>query len=164
MGEATEDRGCEASKLGASRKEMDAALRAATDRHLRPIGFKGSIPHLRRSGSDRIELLSIQHFSGGGRFAVNVACSPPDGLIVAGARIGPRAISANHINGPRPRLGSERFPKGDDNWFVYGPRSYDDVVSQNYASPEQLASEVVRLIREQAEPWWSTRPFPPGAT
>lgn len=146
---------------GATRKEMDQALRAAIDAHLRPIGFTGSLPHLRRRVADRIDLITVQHYSAGGSFVVEVACAPPEGFEGVRGWIEPAKVCAQDINSPRPRLGAAQFPEGD-HWFVYGPRSYEDPDPAGYPPPADLAAEVVRLVAEQGQPWWETRPFPPG--
>jgi hypothetical protein len=46
-----------------------------------------------------------------------------------------------------------------DHWFVYGPRNYEpdcEVVrpAEHY---DRISAEVLRLIDEQAEPWWADR-------
>ena len=143
---------------GATRKEMDQALRSAIDEHLRPRGFTGSLPHLRRRGDDRIDLMTVQHYSGGGSFVVEVACVSPE--VARNLRKDPAEICAQDISSPRPRLGSAHFPQGGDRWFVYGPRTYEDPDPGRYTPPDDLAAEVVRLILEQAQPWWETRPLP----
>jgi hypothetical protein len=95
---------------------------------------------------------------------VEVACALPTGITLGARVIGPSEIRAQDINDPRPRLGAASFPeRGSDHWFVYGPRRFEDPSRDGYARPDDLAAEVISLIRGQAEPWWRTRPFPPGA-
>jgi hypothetical protein len=141
---------------------MDAALRAMIDHSLRPAGFSGSLPHLRRDLGDRIDLISFQFFSSGGSFVAEVACSPPEGVECAGRWIPGTKVHARHISRPRPRIGSPTFPVGD-HWFVFGPRNYESPSADGYRSPSEVASEVWRLLRADADPWWATKPFPrPG--
>lgn len=138
---------------------MDAALKTMTAESLRPRGFGGSLPHLRRKLDARLELVSFQFFSAGGSFVVEVATCGAEGLTTSwGKTIPPSKVRAADINPPnRPRLGSAEFPIGD-HWFVFGPRSYEkgaDVVrpASHYAG---IAAEVAHLIETQAEPWWET--------
>ena len=136
---------------------MDDALKAILVADLRMRGFTGSLPHFRRREADRISLLSVQHFSSGGSFVVEVAVSPPAGHTTSWGRdIPPSKVRAVDINRPRPRLGAPGFPEPGDHWFVYGPRSYEPDGSKvlpesHYAA---VAAEVVALLDEQAEPFW----------
>jgi Domain of unknown function (DUF4304) len=137
---------------------MDAALRKMTAESLRPRGFTGSIPHLRRRRDNRVELVSVQYHSAGGSFVVEVAACGPEGYTTSWGKAIPatkvRAVDIPHPN--RPRLGSPNFPLGD-HWFVFVPRSYD-ADAEVARSDEQyttLATDVARLIERQAEPWWS---------
>lgn len=142
-----------------AREAMDAALKAMVRESLRPRGFAGSMPHLRRRRDDRIELVSVQYFSAGGSFVVEIAACGFEGLTTSwGKAIAPSKTRAADINPPnRPRLGSATFPNGD-HWFVFGPRSYEagaHIVraESHYAG---IAAEVARLIEAQAEPWWES--------
>lgn len=147
----------EASQFTTPREAMDDAITRIVVEDLRRRGFTGSLPHFRRRDSDHISLLSVQHFSSGGSFVVEVAICPSGGHSnPRGGHISPAKVRAVDINGPRPRLGSENFPEHGDHWFAYGPRSYEvgghDVQpSQHY---ENVAMTVVRLLDTQAEPFW----------
>jgi Domain of unknown function (DUF4304) len=148
---------------------MDAALRRAVSEHLRPRGFTGSLPHLRRRSETRIDLLSVQYYNpGGGMFVVEVAACEPTGFTTAwGTHIEPDKVKAQDITMvksqdvtmPRPRLGSPSFPRGD-HWFVFGPTNYEapnaEALSQSHY--DRVASEVLHFIEEQAEPFWRTNP------
>jgi hypothetical protein len=144
---------------------MDAALKGMVANNLRPRGFAGSLPHLRRRRVDRIELVSVQYFSSGGKFTVEVAACGVDGLTTSwGKAIAASKVTARDINPPnRPRLGSPTFPSGD-HWFVFGPRS--DEPEADSVQPDdhyaRIASEVARLIEAQAEPWWDSNAVPVG--
>ena len=138
------------------RQAMDRTLKDAVREHLRPRGFTGSLPHLRRREDDRISLLSVQYFSSGGSFAVEVATCGPDGVTTSWGELKPPAkVTAQDVADPRPRLGSTDFPDGD-HWFVFGPRSYEsggDAVQED-AHYDAVAADVVRCVDEQAEPFW----------
>ena len=148
-----------------ARESMDAALKRMVADTLRPRGFLGSLPHLRRRRDNRIELVSVQFLSAGGSFAVEIAACGIDGHTTSwGKAIAPSKVTARDMNPPyRPRLGSTTFPI-DDHWFVFGPRSYEpgaDAVQpdDHYA---RIASEVERLLDTQAEPWWESYSAPNG--
>lgn len=140
---------------------MDDALKSVLAADLRRRGFTGSLPHFRRREAGRISLLSVQHFSSGGRFAVEVAVCPPAGHTTSwGQEIPPAKVKALDILDPRPRLGAESFPGRGDHWFVYGPPNYEPDASKvmpqsHYAA---VAAEVVALLDEQAEPFWRSTP------
>ena len=137
---------------------MDDALERVLVAELRRRGFTGSMPHFRRREAERISLLSIQHFSGGGSFVVEVAACPPSGHVTSwGAEITPAKVKATDINDPRPRLGNPNFPGRGDHWFVYGPRNYEPS-GQNVlpgAHYDAVAQEVVDRL-DQAEAFWSS--------
>lgn len=140
---------------------MDDAIKRIVVADLRRRGFRGSFPHLRRADSDRISLLSFQHFSSGGSFVVEVAVCAPDGHTTSwGDKIAPSKVRAVDINNPRPRLGAPDFPAPGDHWFRYGPRSYEGGGQVIQPSPhyEHVARDVVDLLDRQAEPFW--RAFP----
>lgn len=141
------------------RAAMDEALKRVLVPELPRRGFTGSLPHLRRRDRERISLLSVQHYSSGGSFVVEVAACPPSGHTTAwGLTIAPSKVKANDINDPRPRLGSQNFPRGGDYWFVYGPRLYDPDAGtvQSRSHYEAVAQAVVELLDSQAEPFWQT--------
>lgn len=136
------------SSPGATRKEMDQALRAAIDAHLRPEGFAGSLPHLRRRVVDRIDLITVQHYSAGGSFVVELACAPPEGIMGVRGWIEPAELCAQDITSPRSRLGAAQFPEGD-HWFVYGPRSMRTRIP--------LATPLLPNLRWRSSAWWLSR-------
>jgi hypothetical protein len=138
------------------REAMDGALKDAVKEHLRPKGFMGSLPHLRRRSEDQVCLVSFQFFSAGGSFVVEVAECGPDGFTNHwGEHKPPQKVTARDINAPRPRLGSADFPEGD-HWFVFGPRNHEPGADmlQPHTKYEALAAEVLRFVESQAEPFW----------
>jgi hypothetical protein len=135
---------------------MDAALKDAITQHLRPKGFTGSLPHLRRRSDGQVCLISVQFFSGGGSFAVEVAECGPDGFTTSwGKHKHPHKVTAQDIPAPRTRVGSGHFPEGD-HWFVFGPRNYEPGAGKLRPQEdyEALAAEVLRFVELQAEPFW----------
>jgi hypothetical protein len=138
------------------REAMDGALKDAITQYLRPTGFTGSLPHLRRRSDAQICLISFQFFSAGGSFAVEAAECGPDGFTTSwGEHKPPHKLKAWDVPAPRPRLGCADFPRGD-HWFVFGPRNYEPGAEklQRLEAYESLAAEVMRFVESQAEPFW----------
>lgn len=134
------------------REAMNGALKDAITQHLRPKGFTGSLPHLRRRSETQICLVSFQFFSSGGSFVVEVAECGPDGFTTSwGEHKPPNKLTAQDISGPRPRLGA-----AGDHWFVFGPRNYEPGADrlQPQETYEALAAKVLRFVESQAEPFW----------
>lgn len=139
---------------------MDDALKRVLVVELRQRGFTGSLPHFRRRDAERISLLSVQHFSSGGSFVVEVATCPPSGHSTSwGKEVSPSKVTARDINDPRPRLGNPNFPGSGDHWFVYGPRNYETdgqtvMPDSHYVA---VAEDVVARL-DQAEAFWLSTP------
>jgi len=136
---------------------MESALKRRIGADLRPQGFVGSLPHLRRRSADRIDLISFQFHSSGGSFVVEVAACGPTGYTTSwGNEIGPSLVRACDIPSPRPRLGSPSFPNAGDHWFTFGAPAYEAVTAPVVPVPDydEIAAEVIRLIDTQAEPFW----------
>ncbi|MFI5732227.1 DUF4304 domain-containing protein [Kribbella sp. NPDC051587] len=139
------------------RQAMDNALKSVITQHLRPRGFTGSLPHLRRRSEAQVCLISVRYFSAGGSFAVEIAeCGPAGFTTSSGRQIPPGKVTAQDIPTPRPRLGSADFPQGD-HWFVFGPRNYEPGADKlrPFEEYDALATEVLQMIESQAEPFWS---------
>jgi hypothetical protein len=137
---------------------MNAALKRVLVPHLRSNGFTGTLPHFRRRLQDRIDLLSVQFFSGGGSFVVEIASCEPTGLHVGHQHVVPAKITAQHIGHPRPRLGSPTFPHHGDHWFRFAPGhmpapDYDREMPESHYTA--VAQHVVELVGTQAEWFWS---------
>lgn len=138
------------------REAMNQALKQAVHSNLRPRGWTGSLPHFRRPSNDQICLLTFQFYSSGGSFVAEIAECGPDGYTTSwGRHWPPNKVTAHCVGDPRPRLGSPHFPVGD-HWFTFGPRNYEphsDVV-RPHDHYDRVAAEVMRFVRQQAEPWW----------
>lgn len=148
------------------RAAMDAALKRMVARDLRPQGFRGSLPHLRRIGDDRVDLLSVQYHSAGGSFVVEVASCPTTGITTSwGKHLPAQKATTQFISPPnRPRLGSPTFP-GGDHWFSFGPRNHEPGADRvrPVAHYDNIAAQVSALVVRQAEPYWRTRPAAPSS-
>ena len=138
---------------------MESALKRAVTATLRPVGFRGSFPHLRRISIDRIDLISFQFHSAGGSFVVNVAsCDPAGHTFSWGEHVPPAAVTAIDIYPPtRTRVGSDTFPRGD-HWFAFGPRSYEGGTDRvrPEAHYDAIAAQAIGFVRTQAEPYWDS--------
>jgi len=64
-----------------SRADMDREIKAAVIPWLRTQGFKGSFPHLRRTGQAGIDLLSFQFDLNGGGYVIEIAKCPLEGIV-----------------------------------------------------------------------------------
>ena len=90
---------------------------------------------------------------------MEVAACGPNGFTMGwGEVIGPSKVNAQHISGPRPRLGSAGFPGSADHWFVFGTRMYEPHADalQPPHHYEQIAAEVMQLVETTAEPFWQS--------
>ncbi len=135
---------------------MDAALRSGLNQHVRPLGFSGSYPHLRRIQEDRIALLTVQFDRYGGRFVVEVGVC---GLW--GNRLqDPESSTVSGVGRLRARLGSETFPTGD-HWFTFGPHAGHNGSTnlQSDSRYRRVAAEAMSFIQGQAEAFWCDTPL-----
>lgn len=139
---------------------MDAALKSVVVSELRARGYTGSLPHLRHRRDDGIRLISFQYFSSGGSFVAEVAACPARGITTSwGKEIPAAKVTAQDVSSPRPRLGSDDFPASGDHWFVFGLPSYEEGAGALMAPDhyESVAAHVLKLVDEQAEPFWRSQ-------
>lgn len=127
--------------MSQARNQMSAALRRVAVPVLRELGFKGSFPHFRRTGEERIDLLTFQFCQWDGQFVVEVGSFPANGIALAGKHIPPAEVRMRHLL-HRLRLGAS--DEDNDHWFVFDGGNYDEV-----------AATVIPYIRGQAIEWWS---------
>lgn len=112
-----------------TRDEMDAAIKAIVLPHLRQMGFKGSLPHLRRERGGAADLLGFQFRSAGGSFVIELGRAALQGFESYGRHV-PLAkanftyLSARH----RHRLGAPLT--GGDHWFAFADRDPGEVARQ----------------------------------
>lgn len=131
------------------REAMLAVLQETLVPALRARGFSGRLPHFRRPGAERIDLLAIQFDKYGGGFVVEIAKCPPEGVRHAdGSWTGPERVTARDVV-RRLRLGAAT--ESGDHWF-----RYDGVLDRLRGSRRfaRCAQAVVALLDRQAEPWW----------
>ena len=132
---------------------MVAALKGHTVPSLRVQGFKGSFPHFFREQNDFISLLSVQFFSSGGSFCVELGYADPNRSNVyfrPDAAPSKMRVSATR---DRMRLGA---PDGGDHWFHFGLTTYGDARG-SLLEVNALAREVSARVVDEGEPWWRTK-------
>jgi hypothetical protein len=130
------------------RKKMDIALKKVVIPVLRKQGFKGSLPHLRRTNENNIDLITFQYSRWGGSFVVELAISPIEGVTLYwGEQIPPNKVNAHHIN-KRFRLGakSENY---DGIWFNFE----DAILDEDF---EQVATNVLEFLNTTDRSWISS--------
>ena len=141
--------------MKAHRDAIISALKEVFVPALRARGFRGSFPHFWRVLPDRVDYLTVQFYSSGGSFVVEIATAGPDGKPRGYGEHLPVAKLNAHYFSNRLRLGSDRAAGRAGHWYVFGPRSYD--------APEPLrpfghylaiAREVTADLERQGEPWF----------
>lgn len=139
-----------------ARKAMNAVLASAVRAHLRPLGFGGTMPHLRRSTGHCLQLVSFQFSLVGGSFTIEVATCGLDGIRYdSGDHVPAERARALDVPGWRPRLGSPGFPGSGDHWFRFGPEMWDPEASDVKPASvyEAIAAEAIGLILSQGIPY-----------
>ncbi len=136
---------------------MERALQEVLVPELRRRGFRGSLPHLRRVASNRVDYLSVQFASAGGSFVVEIARGGSDGKPEGyGRQLPIQKLNVAYFT-RRLRLGSHPEQGQADYWFDFGPKSYDPPAQpakiEHYRG---VASSVVSLLDPQAEPYWES--------
>ena len=115
---------------------------------LREKGFNGSFPHFRRSGTEKIDLLTFQFDKSGGGFVIEISKCPPDGITTPwGKVIPPNKVRAWDIP-PSRRLRLQPRPgSSTSDWYRYDKTNLlGDVF-------KKTAAEVLPYL-EKAEKWW----------
>jgi len=99
---------------------------------LRKRGFAGSFPHFRRRLPNRIDHLTVQFYSAGGSFVVEVGRTGPDGFTEGPWKdLAVDRITVGHILERRrlvPRDAHGGWRAGD--WFEFGPRGAITIASR----------------------------------
>jgi hypothetical protein len=117
---------------------------------LRNKGFKGSFPHVRRFGKDRIDLLMFQFDKWGGGFVVEISQCGSEGIPWGDTVVPPNKTTVPYTKAmSRYRLGAK--DKNRDYWFRYESTSSDTRF-------DELSNLVIALL-DEAEIWWSDNHF-----
>ena len=133
---------------------MEKALREVLVPELRKRGFRGSLPHFRRSSVERVDYLSVQFNSAGGSFVVEVAVAGPDGKPAGyGKQLPVEKLNVTYFDN-RLRVGSDPGLGVVDHWYEFGPKSYDPPAPvPPYEHFQRVAADVASRIGTQVEPW-----------
>ena len=137
--------------------EMRAVLKKKVVPVLREMGFKGSFPHFYREREEQTDLFNIQFGMGGVCFYLNIAYAMRDGSnVLPHAKDRPVSkVTYQHVYGQHCRSLGGLESGGRAFFFQDVGVVYPSIMT--LASPDELADEAVRLIREEAEPWWRSR-------
>ena len=145
---------------------MVGALKTRFVPALRERGFAGSFPHFRRRLPERVDYLTVQFYSAGGSFVVEVGRTGPDGFTDGPWKHLPvDKINVGHIFYNRRRLTPRDAHGGwrGREWFQFGPRSYD---SSEPVKPQEfydaIADQALAIFDTTGEPWLA-RPEPPDS-
>lgn len=128
---------------------MDDALKRLVVPALRERGFKGSLPHFRRAGDARIDLLTFQ-FSRSDKpeFVVELAHCPLSGIEHAwGEHVPPTKVTAHDVS-PRSRSRLGATEQQHDHWFHYGTASDAEI--------GVVVDRIIGLLDTQGERYWSS--------
>ena len=127
-----------------NRDAMTAALKETLVPALRARGFKGSLPHFRRIGEERVDLLTVQFDRHGGGFIVEISRCGSTGVTTAcGKHIPATKVTAHDLHpDKRHRLGSPG-PGIDGRWF-----RFDD------GTPIPAVSKSLIDHLAEADRWW----------
>jgi hypothetical protein len=135
-------------------ERMVKALKEIVVPRLREKGFKGSFPHFRRPGKEKIDLLKFQFDKWGGGFVIEISKCPPDGIknlfgkdLPLDKHISPNKVTAWDLE-PAERF---RLQPGAGNstadWFRYDhPLLIGDIFIKT-------AKQVLPFL-EKAEAYW----------
>jgi hypothetical protein len=125
--------------------DMISSLKRLFVPALRERGFKGSLPHFRRLGKDRIDLLTVQFDRHGGGFVIEISRCAPEGLTTSwGKQIPPNKVTARDMD-ERWRLGSGSTRRGEaDHWF-----RFDD------GMPTDGVADSATCLLAEADRWWN---------
>lgn len=128
-------------------EKMVRTLKQIVVPNLRQRGFRGTFPHFRRLGQDKIDLLFFQFDLHGGGFVIEISKCPPEGFTTFfDELIPPNRVKSYHMH---ERLRLQPGPDGStSSWFRYDiPRRSNDIF-------EKIARQVLPFL-DIAEKWWS---------
>ena len=104
----------------ADRQAMDKALKELVVPELRSLGFKGSLPHFRRSENSGLEVITFQFDKWGGGFVIEVACCSEEGFITPwGKEIPPNKVTTWDLPSSWRNRIQPSESGGTDAWFRF---------------------------------------------
>jgi hypothetical protein len=102
------------------RRAMDVALKAFVVPALRSRGFKGSLPHFRRSSTEGIDLITVQFDKWGGGFVIELARCSAAGFVTSwGKEIACNKVSAWDLPFSWRHRVMPGSSGGPDDWFRF---------------------------------------------
>ena len=136
--------------MSTSRDHMVKALNASIVPKLRAMGFRGSFPHFRRTGSDQIDLLAFQFDKWGGGFVVEIAKCPAEGITHSWGEVAlPAKVKVWDVH-PRERLRLQpKLGSSAGDWFRYDQLT----LGGGDGDFEGIARQVLPYL-DIAEKWW----------
>jgi|GEM_PF-1627870 len=145
-----------------ARAKMIRALVDWVAPYLKESGFKGVFPNYTRIRPGHLELITFQFSCCDPSFCVCVSKCPPGGIRFSnGLQVKQRDVTALHS--------PDRLYLGVQNgctchWFKYDARQSELRMKENFnfmtmykdtpLKYKYIADDIVKLIEEQAEPWW----------
>ena len=126
-------------------KAMESELKSVVVPVLRSAGFTGSLPHFRRRGTERVELLTFQFDRYGGGFVIELAWCGSDGVVTPWRKAIPATQVTAHDLHPDLRLRIKASEgSSTDAWFRYDQGQTQDCAQQ------------VLAALSKAEQWWAS--------
>jgi hypothetical protein len=140
--------------MSEARDKMVSALKEIVVPCLRDMGFRGSFPHFRRSRDGQLDLLMFQFSQFSRKFCVEVSyCELTGCKLHTGEMIPADRARVYHQNPCRRfRLRVRPATEHQGQWLPFGLDS-DEIYSS-------AASEILPLLRTQAEHFWQKHTDP----
>ena len=137
--------------MNIERETMNQKLKEEVVPVLRNNEFKGTFPHFYRETGLHVDLLTFQFRSGGGSFVVEISYADPSlKNVYIEQETPPNKLRVSQTT-DRLRLGSDGEKK--DHWFDF---ESGNIITRK-SRPGRLARTVIKLIQEQAIPWWDKK-------
>ena len=128
------------------RETINKLLKSSVVPLLRKLGFKGTFPHFKRFGENKIDLLMFQFSQFGKGFIIEIAQCNLNGVTFAnGEKIPPEKVKVFHCFPPN----RTRIPiKEEDKycWITYEKKNLN-----------KIPNKIISLITNEAIPWWNNK-------
>jgi len=111
--------------MSTSLPRLEGSIRAYLRPHLKADGFAGSGRTFRKLTHNLIQVVNVQGFSYGGKFAINLGIQPLDIRVITGTRPDPKKITE-----PECEFRRRMTEAGVDQWWAHGAtaESMDEAV------------------------------------
>jgi hypothetical protein len=135
--------------MKSDRDEMQNILNQRIVPELRKLQFKGTFPHYRRVGVDRINLLTFQFDKYGGGFIIEIANCKLGEYTTSWAKIiKPNKLTVFDLN-KRKRIYSD-MGSGDtsmDNWYRYDRTSLKEIINIYESVSDEVLANLVYITQ-----------------